>query len=243
MAETATQYFTRICKEAGKTDAETASLLALAQDPKIATQLDETIRRSTDDYQAMKGRYDASEKRSKQLTDEWYPTAQAEYQKAMAELAQARQQLASNGYSEPPAFDASKYLTVDQLEKMNQERDARYAGVIKQATRLASRHAAKYGEELDVDEVERIAVEKRMPLDQAYKEWIAPRELKATEDRHKKEIEAAKAEAIKDYASQHRMPVDPRPIEMAPIHRSGSKSQAPVDIDAELLAAWNGAAQ
>ena len=242
MAETATQYFTRICKEAGKTDAEIAALLAIAQDPKISTQLDETIRRSTDDYQAMKGRFDAAEKKAKQLTDEWYPTANAQYQQAMKELAEAKAALANAGYQEPPAFDASKYLTVDQLEKMNQERDARYAGVIKAATRLASRHAAKYGEELDVDEVERIAVEKKLPIDQAYKEWIAPREQKAQEERHKKEIEAAKAEAVRDYASQHRLPVDPKPVEVAPIHRSKA-AEVPKDIDAELLAAWNGAAQ
>lgn len=235
MAESAKQYFTRICREAGKTDAEIAALVAVMDDPKVATSMDETVRRATDDFSAMKGRYESAKSRAEEL-ENWYPKANNEYQRVLAELEELKG-AGSNGF-EAPAFDANKYLTKTDFEAMVKERDARYSNVIKQATRLASRHAAKYSEELDVDALEKLAVEKNMPLESAYREWVAPREEEARLKQFQKEKEEYAAQKLKDYASQHKLPVDTRPPEVAPIHRRGV--EAPKDMEAEMLAAWQG---
>lgn len=238
MAETAVQYFTRICKEAGKSDADVAALLVVVQDAKVSSHFDETIRRGTDDFNAMQGRVTAAEKKVKTYDEDWYPKANAEYTAMQTENNRLRT-LVNGNPDDPPGFDSSKYLTKADLEAMNKERDARYAQVIKQAARLASRHVSKFGEELDVDAVEKLAIEKNLPLDMAYKEFIAPRELEAQTAKFTKEKEEAVREGIRNYASQHKLPVDPVPHETAPVYRQ--RPETKVDIDSELINAWNSA--
>jgi hypothetical protein len=247
MAETAVQYFTRICKEAGKSEADTAALVALAQDQSIAPKFDELIRRGTDDFAAMQGRATAADTKLaeaaaklRKYDDEWYPKANAEYQKALAKVQELQAVVDGQGGDPGGGFDSSKFITKDDLAAMNKDRDARYATVIKQATRLASRHAAKYGEELDVDAVEALAVKNNLTLDQAYRDYVAPREMEAQTAKFEKEKKEFAEQAVKDYASRNRLPVDPVPHETAPVFRQAS-NKAPADMDAELIAAWNGA--
>lgn len=239
MAETAQQYFGRMFKDAGIPEADTAAILKHFENEKLASGVNEMLRRGTDDFNAMQGRVKAAEAKVTQYDQEWYPKANGEYQRALRDLETAKAQLAALGAGDsgaPP--DLSRFLTKEDLEKQRTESDARYAAVIKSGLRLASRHAARYSEELDVDALEKLAVEKGLNLEQAYKEWVEPREKKAAEEAHGKAIEKAKEEAVRDYASKHQLPVDPAPVEQSFLFRPGAK--APEDMDQELLAAWRG---
>ena len=55
------------------------------------------------------------------------------------------------------------------------EREGRMIQIVKQGMRIASSHAAKFGEPLDTDALEKVAVEKGLTLDRAYEEMIRPR--------------------------------------------------------------------
>ena len=242
MAETAVTYFSRMCKEAGKSDADIAALTALLADPTLAAKFDETIRRSTDDFNAMQGRVTAADKKVKDYDDVWYPKANAEYQRAMAELTDTKAALAKVAVGGGTGdLDTSKFLTKEDLAAHRTELDARYAAAIKSGLRLASRHAAKYHDELDVDGLEKLATEKGLTLDQAYKEMIEPRAAAETKAAFEKEKAEAVTQGIKDYASRHKLPVDAVPAETAPVYRGKVKDADKVtDMDAELLSAWNG---
>jgi hypothetical protein len=247
MAQKASEYFSQLMKEAGKTDAEIAAALGFFSDSAVSAKFDDFVRRGTDDYSAMEGRAKAAQTRLDHLEKNWFPAADAEYKKALAERDIAVKALedATRGIlpiNDPtnPQFDTSKFVTKEDLVKARQEQDNRYAQVIRQATRLASRHAAKYGEELDVDALEKLAVEKNLPLDIAYQQYVQPREEEAQKIRFAKEKQEFADEAVKKYAAQHKLPIDPVPAEQSPMYRKYNKEDLPKDIDADLLEAWHG---
>ena len=229
-------YMQSALQEAGLTDDQiTSAIDKIANHEKLAPKLNAFVKTATEDYQAQVGRAKAAQERADKLEKEWYPRANAEYQRALAEIEALKANPNPN-----PDFDASKYLTRDDFIKMQQERDARYATVIKEATRLGSRHAATFGEELDVDALEKLANETNLPLSAAYDRMIAPRvqeKQKAAADKEKEEYAAQK---VKDALSRHKLPTDPIPTESAPIYNRISPDSAPKDMDSELLAAWHG---
>mgnify|MGYP001566954392 CR=1 FL=1 len=246
MAETATQYFTRMCREAGKSDADIAALTAILSDPTLAPKFDETIRRSTDDFTAMQGRVAAADKKVKQYDEEWYPKANSEYQRAMQELADAKAALIvangnGGGGNNPPPADTSQFLTKSDLAAHRADLDARYARVIKEGLRLASRHAARYHEELDVAALEKTATDGNMSLTAAYDQMVKPRVDADQKAQFEKEKTEAVAQAVKDALSRHKLPVDAVPAETAPVYRIRDAKDTATDIDSELLSAWNGA--
>ena len=249
MAETAKQYFERMCKEAGKTDAEIAALSAVLTGDKFS----ETVH-SANDFQAMQGRAVAADKKAKDLTEDWYPKVNREYLAMKEQLDAAKDALAAalngtGGGAGDTAVDTSKFLTKDDLLAISREQDTKYAAVIKQATRLASRHAARYHEELDTEALEAAAIKggyqrnvngTLVPdLEAAYKEMNADRDAKTQKEAHDAELQKAREEAVRDYASKHKMPVDPVPAETSPLFL-GTR-EAPKDLDAQLMEAWQGA--
>ena len=238
MPMTAEQYFKQLCSEAGMDEATTTALIAAANNEKLSPKMNELIRRATDDFSAMQGRATASERKLGEY-ENWYKTADEQYRTAMAELEQYRQ--AVNTGNQIPQIDTSKYLTKEDLLKFNQDRDARYSQVIKEGLRLASRHAVKFNEELDVDALEKLATESGLPLSAAYDKWIQPRIEEKQKNEWEQKLKLAREEGAKDALSRHKLPVDPVPQEQSLIHHRPPADSIPKDIDSELLAAWNGA--
>ncbi len=240
MAKTAKAYFEDMCREAGLSPEETQAALAFTSNDKLTSRLDTLVKTGTEDYTAQVGRVRAAEAKLKEFGD-WYGTANTQYQQMADELASTKAQLAGRGTGGEQGFDTSKFLTKQDLDRVVQDQGTRFAGILKTATHIAADHAARFGEAPDMEAIDRIATEKSLPLNLAYQEYIKPRvEAKATSDMEKR-IKDAKDEAVRDYASRHQMPVDPRPAENSFINPRGSKPEAPKDMDAELLATWNGA--
>lgn len=226
-------------KDAGITDDATVNaFLAVANNESVTPRMQKLINRATDDFDSMHGRVKAYETKEQQYQS-WYQNANAQYEQAMAELTAYRNG-GGSAAGEPPPVDLSKYLTKEDLLKQLQERDSRYAGTLKDIAKITSRHASKYGEELDVDTLEKIAVENNLPLQAAYDRYIAPRE----EDRRNRDFEAklkaAKEEGARDALSRHKLPVDPVPSEQSLLYHRPAESDIPKDVDADLLSTWHG---
>jgi len=253
MAQTPEQFFTELCTEAGYSPEQTAQLLQLAKHEKVATKLGGVLKTAQDDYQSQVGRQKAAEDKLKsyeqQVTD-WYAKSNAAYQQAQAERDAMNQQLSAlkqqlgvdpgNGYQPPTNGDTSKYLTKEDLLAAMNEQNTRFAGVIKDITRVASRHAAKFGEELDTEALEEtLKQHPGLSVAQAYEQMVGPRLREEQEKRHQKEKEEYAAEKLRDYKSQHHLPVDPVPAETAPMYRNTDPKDMPKDIDADLLEAWH----
>src|SRR6185312_11070503 len=242
MAQSAEEWFAQLCTEAGFDEATTNALTAAAKNDKFSSAVNTTLRRATDDFNAMQGRVTAADKKVKELSDYGNQAFQANKQ-LIDELAALR----NSGSNPNGGFDLSQFLTKADIAKLNEERDNRYSAVIKDGLRLASRHAVQYGEELNVDELETYAREQNLPLALAYDKWVQPRvEAKRAAEAAKEKqsweekLKQAREEGARDYASKHKLPVDTAPSFRSAIHHSPAADSIPKDMDGELLAAWNG---
>ncbi len=245
MAETPEQYFSRVLAEAGLDDAVRTATLAALTNPKVATPLTELIRRGTDDFNSMKGRVDAFQSKEAEYKT-WYDNANGEYVKAI----QARDAAlaALNGTVVPVqngngVTNYTSTVTKEDLVRMLAEQQNRTAAVVKTGLRLASRHAVQFKEELDVDALEKIALEKNLPLDIAYEQYVKPRVEAQAAEKVKLDTEAAVKKAVDDYASKHHLPADEVPTMQSFLHNKPQADLLPKDVDADLLSTWANAAK
>lgn len=240
MAQTPQEYFTALFKDAGYDDATIGTVLPHFTNDKVSGKLGSLLKTAQDDYNAQVGRVRTFEDRIKQY-DDWYGTASTKHNAALAELATLKAQQ-NGGYQEPPAFDASQFISKADLQQFALDQGRRYSSVIKDATRIASDHVARFGEAPDMDAIEKIAADNNLPLKAAYDQYVRPRvEEKQTKDMEAR-IKAARDEGARDALSRHSLPVDAAPSESAPINRygkPGSGGEAKPATDAELIAAWN----
>lgn len=240
MPETTEQYFQRLFRENGVPEAEaTAAMLALS---KTSTHVNDLIKRGTDDFAAMQGRVSAADQRKNEL-EAWYKTANAQYMR-MGEENQALQTVLAGGNpTTQPSFDTSKFYTKDDVTNQLNELKANFAGVIKDGLKIASRHAAKFGEELDVDAVEKLAQERRVPLQTAYELYVGPRLQEQQTKKYQEEREAYAKQKVDEYITTHNLPTDPNPPSSGVnyLHHKANPDDIPKDQDADLVAAWRGA--
>ena len=259
MAKNAKAWFQELATEAGYSPEETAALLKLADNPKAASRVETTVKTAEEDYVAQVGRVKALDGQLKDYQT-WangngtlsdgrkidkgalaaYQELQQQYQEAVGKL----QKIEQAGL--PPEFDTSKFVTRDDIQKQLSDRDARYAGVIKQMGRLASKHAVDFKEALDVDQLEKLAMETNLPLDVAYERMIGPRMEEARKTAAEAEKKAYAEQAVKDALSRHSLPTDPTPQATAPIFiqrdkAAEAKNGKPANLDSELMQAWSGA--
>lgn len=259
MAKQAKQWFEELAKEAGLSPEETAAFIKAAENPKIASKVETTVKTAEEDYQAQLGRVKALDAelndfkvwangngtlRDGRKIDKGalaaYQELQQQHQAALTELEKIR----TSGT--PPDLDLTKYATREDIDRQLKDRDTRYATVIKDMGRLASRHAVDFKEPLDVDALEKLALETNLPLNVAYDRMIQPR----VDEQRKQQAEADKKayaeQAVKDALSRHNLPTDPVPTQTAPVFAAREKAAAAkgtktADLDAKLMEAWSGA--
>ena len=252
MAKSAKQYFEELCRDAGYSPEQAAALTTLASDAKVSGKLDELIANGTDNYQAQVGRVRALESKIQEYGT-WYGTADAEYKKMQRELQLTKAQLVANGIDlnadgvTPPAVDSSRFITKEDLAAQIQELGARQGSIAKDVGRIASRHATKFHEELDMDAVEQAGVELQKKLGrvvtvaEAYNSFIAPRESQSAKEQLEKQLKDAREEGAREALSRRGMPADTVPQESSMIFTRTAADQVPADMNAELISAWRGA--
>lgn len=110
---------------------------------------------------------------------------------------------------------AAAGLTKEELEKILTEklaeRDAAYVGLAKSFSRISQDHMVRFKEPLDVDAVEKFALEKGLPLDRAYNDYIAPRVEKARNEDIEARIKAAREEGAREARTRAGVPHDAKP--------------------------------
>lgn len=252
MANNFKDFLVAEMRDAGMGDDQVvAAIDKIAANDKISGKLNGILKTATEDYNAQVGRVNTLTQDNKYLREQWYPEAktnydrmQTEYNAALAELQQLR-----NGGA-PPAFDASKYLTKDDLERNTEATARRFAGLLKDATNIASRHSLNYKEALNMQELDELAVRMAqerglpagaVPLTDAYDKYIEPRKKAADDESRKNWEKETRAQIERDLRSQNNLPANPAPVEQSQMFRPTPKENIPQDLESELLATWNGA--
>jgi hypothetical protein len=168
--------------------------------------------------------------------EEWYAKATQDYEKNARAVAdsEARIRAYETAYGQLDGQQPEKQviapvqdvITKKDFEAELQKRDAQYISLLKDGITLGTRHLYEFKEPLDTEALAKVAVEKNVTLRQAYDEMVAPRRAELSAAQHKAEIEQAKAEAVRDYASRHHLPADTQPREYHPIFDQDTSKQA-----------------
>jgi hypothetical protein len=198
------EYLESLAQTAGLDDEAKAGLKKALGNTKFAEELDKGVKRQSDYSRSMD-----ELKTQKQAVDsqigqwrEWYNTAVTRDAEREEEL--QRLKAGGSGGIVTPATTATPAngFTKKDLE----EREGRMINIVKQGMRLASRHAAKFGEELDTDALETLAVAKGLTLEHAYEEYVKPRVEEAQKKAHDEEIKLAHESGVREGLSKRDLP-------------------------------------
>lgn len=218
-------YFQKLAQEAGIGEAETTAFLQAFGNEKFAKGVADAHKRHDEFSREMdRLRKEESEKQAwlqseagkVQQWQKWYEQNESrvkqaqEYEKLYGPLdnGAGQQTMHTNG------------LTKEEVQKMLQEqlqqRDQVYGTVVKSMARVATDHLYRFKEPLDVDAFERFAVEKNLPPDVAYDQFVAPKVRAQEQAEWDAKMKAAVEEARKDgyskgMLSQHERPRDAQP--------------------------------
>lgn len=150
----------------------------------------------------------------------------------------ARQAAQVTGINE----DAVRKMLADELGK----RDQAYVGLTKAVSKATSDYVTRFKEPLDVDAVEKIALERGLSFDTAYKEFITPKLEAQRSAEVEAQLKAAREEGYRDAMSKHKIPVESAPREQHPffdrkeVSAEVSERQQENMSKQAFLEAWNG---
>lgn len=245
-AKTATELFNEMAKKAGFTADQVT--LALSQ-PEYKELENGFVRHdeyssALDKAKNLQGQAD----KAKQW-DDWYkqnsPAITGLNEKAQL-LAKYEERFGAldGSAGDTRAAAATTGLTMADVTKITEQLSQNFSGLLKDGLRIASRHAAAFGEELDVDALEKIALEKRVPLTQAYEELVAPRVRERNEAKTKVEIEKQVSERVKDELSRRAMSPGTSGHSAPPVfigqQPTGADAPKPLG-DQDLMSLWSDA--
>lgn len=248
-------YWQEIASKAGIDPAQIAAVEAALGDDAVSKAFRQAFVPTPDHHSTLdtlKGEYDS---RMAQY-DDWYNnTALPAYQANLSGLEKLRQYESTYGTLDPnytTSNDANAFgfSNKDELDKYLDDRfraeRAGYVGLSKTLPRLAIDYFKRFGEELDFDEVEKLSVQKGLPPDLAYKEFISPRveaEQKAAFEAKIKEAEERGAQKV---LSTHQLPIDSTPKESSPFFDrtepakpAANEMEADRDSRNSFLEGWN----
>jgi hypothetical protein len=187
--------------------------------------------------------------------DDWYnKEALPAYQTNLAGIERLRQYESLYGEIDPSTTTRSDatslgFKSKDELDKYLDDRQrtmqAGLVGLAKVTPRLTLDYYKRFGEVLDLDEVEKLAVKEGLSPEAAYKAFIAPKvEEQQTKDFDAK-LKAAREQGERDAVSKYKLPVDTTPRESNPFfgRETPAKDAAPVDearaSRSAFLDGWN----
>jgi len=185
----AKEYFSSLAQEQKLSEDETATFLKVLENEKIAEDIGLSVLRHDEYSRNMDGhRKDVEEfGKTKDEWKGWYAdflkakdadgTKYADYDQIKAENLSYQKEygdLDSEKKGAPPPIDASKFVSREDLAKELQARDGYTTTVIKKANELSMKHFKEFGVPLDMDALEKTAVEGNVSLDEAYNQNVAP---------------------------------------------------------------------
>ena len=219
----AREYAEQLAQAAGLSQEEKDSFLKVVSNEKLAKSLEEGVMLRSDYSRQSDKLKQETDKASKYYAD--LLTWKAEQERVLAE-ASGQQQVVQQVQ---PDFTAFQEKLNKSWEEKLQQRDGQFLGLLKVGMNIASRHAVEFKEPLDTTAVEKIAIEKPLPLAQAYDAYVAPRRTEFQAAQRKLELDTARAEAVRDFASTHKIPVDARPREFHTLLDRDPKKQVGID--------------
>lgn len=258
-------HFTRLAQESGLSAEQTTAFLQAMENERFRGSLSTGYKRH-DEYSRDMDALRAEKERLRT----WYEREELPkyqlYQQGTEELRKYKERYGSlddglnngqGGMSTTNQYtngngNSYRGLSKEDLDKYVEDklrlRDQAYVDLTKSTMKAQNDFVRRFGrtlEDKEVDEIEKYALDHNMHFSQAYKEYISPRVEEARETRHKEEIEKAKAEAVRDFQSRMKLPIDTKPKDAHPFfdRKTPDKSLSEQDQDRNsreaFMQGWN----
>lgn len=220
MTTNLTEYWAELAKKAGLPEDKVTPVLEALKDEAVQKTFKDGFKALPDysrDLDSVRDRTKAETAAEVEgKYSDWYKQADAAYKHnlTIAEDYEKYQELygSIDGNGNQP--DA-RYLTQEQLDKrlneLFQARDKAYIGLQKQMARIVSEHVSKFNEPLDIDALEKLALDRGVDLPTAYQSYIQPRVEKANTEEWEAKLKTAREEGAREAMSRHNVPIDTRP--------------------------------
>jgi len=226
------QYWQELAKKAGVSEDKMKAVLEALGDPAVEKAFNEGFvetprHHSTIDTKVneFKGKLTEAEKKALQY-EEWYnKTAKPTMDRYTSDFARLQKYEELYGKIDD-ATDrrqaiAATGMTKEEVDAYVQtqlkQRDAAYVNMSKDIAFASADYIQRFkGDPLDLDQVEKIALEKGIPFRQAYREMISPKIEEMRNQEIEAKVKAARDEGYKDALSKHKLPVESAPKEPHP---------------------------
>lgn len=205
----------------------TTVLKVLEGNPKFAEKLGQSVARqaefsrSMDTLRTQQAEIETTARAQKEWWDKTKPAVDA----AVARSAEYERRFGKIDGTPSDPGNKGAGLTKEEVEKMlkeSTETGMRFtANVSKQMGYILQDYAGKFpGKALDLEAIEKSALEKGLTIRQAYDEHIRPDvEAKAKTD-HDAELTKAREDGAREFATKHNIPADTGPAEVAPFFQA-----------------------
>ena len=147
----------------------------------------------------------------------WYGTASTEFANTTAALTEYEKRFGKlDGTGNPQVKPGmTKEEMEASLDAMLQPRDAAAIDVADLLTDLKLEYRDQFKEKLDSKALIKFAMDKRLPLDVAYSQFVAPKVAEKQKAEFDAAIKAAKEDGAREYATSHKLPIMPTGSEPA----------------------------
>lgn len=238
----ALKYWQEIVKESGLPE-DKAKVVAdlLAEEPVAKAFADKVMLRS--DYSRNMNDLDT---KKKEVNDYYAKLVATEdhNKKVIGRYEEAYGALSEDGSKKTLVAAAGDVITRKDFDEAINRVGTQSIAVTKSAMFAASDYMHRFKEVLDPSALEAHALKTGLPLDAAYKDFIAPK--LAEQDKTAREVEKklAAEEAVRDYASKNKLPVDstkePTPF-LSNVLKSNDANKAATSTSARdgFVDAWN----
>ena len=214
----AREYAEQLAQAAGLSDDEKTNFMKVVANDKAAKFLeDSTMLRS--DYSRQSDALTAEKKK----TQDYYASLtswQADEQQKINNFWDQYQQRPNGNATSYVNNGNADYVTKKDVEALNktfqdelQRRENVQIQLLKDGMKLASSHVHEFHEPLDVDALEKIAIDKKLTLRAAYEDMVGSRRTEAQTKSFEARLAQAREEGAREFASKHRIPTDSQPRE------------------------------
>jgi hypothetical protein len=209
------EYLDSLAQTAGLAEEDKAALKKVLGNQKFSEELEKGVKRQSDYSRNMDELKAEKLKVDTQIGQwrEWYKTAAETDAARETELQELR---AKAGVTVTPTTTTTGGYTKKELEDLLARERGQLIAVTKDMGRIASRHAADFHEALDVDAVEKIALEKGLTVVKAYEEYVAPRVKEISDKAIEEKLKQAHDAGVQEGLSKRDVPDE------------GSKSYHPI---------------
>lgn len=228
MALDVKQYMTALAKEAGATDEQLQVVLQVVGHEKVSKQLGDDVMRHSDYSREMDKLREQEGKLARQQKEweTWYNTdALPAFNRAQANASRLKQFEETYGSLDgsddgrrPNGAPTGDFITKKDAETYMRTLEQNMLQVTKKAVGYASKHLHEFGTPMDVEALERIAIERKLNIDQAYEELtrdsrahLTESQKQAADKKRQDDLDAAREEGRREVRTQLRVPIDTAP--------------------------------